>query len=84
MEGLRKRTGSAATLTPSHAVPAPTSTTGSVPHRDDRERARQIRRLATIDLTRILYGPVADVPPTPAGPAGCPATCRYCTGRRAA
>jgi hypothetical protein len=79
-----KRTGPAATLTPSHAVPAPTSTTESLPHRDDHERARQVRRLATIELTRMLYGPVADLRPTPPGPAVCPASCRYCPGRRAA
>jgi hypothetical protein len=56
------------------------STTGSLPHRRDREA----RRLATIELTRLLYGPAADLRPTPPGPAVCPPTCRYCSRKRAA
>jgi hypothetical protein len=80
----RQRTGPAATPGPFQAEPAPTSTTGSLPHRDDRERARQVRRLATIKLTRMLYGPAADLPPSPPGPAVCPPSCRYCPRRRVA
>jgi hypothetical protein len=50
----------------------------------DDQRRRQIRRLATIELTRMLYGPVADLRPTPVGPAVCPPYCGYCWGRRVA
>jgi hypothetical protein len=58
-----------------------------VPRQSDavnRERARQVRRLAAIELTRLRYGPPADLPPSPPGPAVCPAGCRYCSGRRVA
>jgi hypothetical protein len=57
--------------------------TAILPDADDARR-RQVRRLATIELTRILYGPVADLPASPPGPAVCPASCRYCSRRRAA
>ena len=66
--------------------PAPTRTTSgaSITDRGDQNRVRQIRRLVTIELTRILYGPSADLRPTPPGPYVCPPTCRYCTRRRVA
>jgi hypothetical protein len=48
------------------------------------DHARQVRRLATIELARLLYGPVADLRPTLPGPAVCPPSCRYCARRRAA
>jgi hypothetical protein len=80
--GDHKRNGAPTTETPPQQVPP--GTAPSLPHPGDCERARQVRRLATIELTRILYGPAADLRPSPAGPAVCPATCRYCSGKRAA
>jgi hypothetical protein len=79
--GDQKRNGLPATERPPRTV---SPATESLPHLPDHERARQVQRLATIELTRLLYGPVADLPLIPAGPAVCPASCRYCTRRRVA
>ena len=70
-------------LEPEQQTPAPTRTiTESLPHRDDRERARQVQRLAAMELIRLLYGPAADLPPSPVGSAVCPASCPYCPPTR--
>jgi hypothetical protein len=46
------------------------------PHQAD--RARQVRRLASIELTGTLHGPAAVLRPTPAGPDRCPDGCHWC------
>jgi hypothetical protein len=46
---------------------------------DPRVRMRgRLHRFGTIERAVFLYGEVALLPPTPAGPAECPPWCEYC------
>jgi hypothetical protein len=47
-------------------------------------RVRMLERLGTIERAYVLYGEVALLRPTPAGPDECPPTCEWCSGRRVA
>jgi hypothetical protein len=46
----------------------------------DQPRARTVRRLATLELIELAYGPGFGLLPSLAGPDRCPPWCPYCTG----
>ena len=71
-------------LNATSTTPRPRRVAASIADGPGGDRQRQVRRLATIELAGMLYGPAADLHPAPPGPAACPADCGPCSGRRAA
>lgn len=56
-------------------LPTDTTPSGAILQHET-GRARQVRRLAVVELTRTLYGRAATLGPSPVGPDRCEPGCR--------